>query len=185
MIMISYGQKTLNKKDVRLGTWRFIGSFLVLSAISFLVVFFFFKSAQMQNRDLRKDLDAYHDMVGRNNLLKIKIDSIYYKMTLLNNNKVANDIFLRNQIIEDMSVCKQMIGEDSISELRHYSMLLDNLAPILAHKNELMKLKTDETSISRQLEECLGKVQKVNTQIKVKQKKQEVSGRLAETFRNK
>lgn len=183
--MISYGQKTLNKKDVRLGTWRFIGSFLALSAVSFLVVFFFFKSTQVQNRGLRKDLDAYHDMVGRNNLLKIKVDSIYYKMTLLNSNKVTNDIFLRSQIIEDMSICKQMIGKDSTTELKHYSMLLDDLASILTYKNELMKLKTDEMIISRQLEECFGKVEKVNIHIKAKQKKQEVSGRLAETVKNK
>lgn len=106
-------------------------------------------------------------------------------MTLLNSNKVTNDIFLRNQIIEDMSICKQMIGKDSTTELKHYSMLLDNLDSILSYKNELMKLKTDEMTISRQLEECFGKVEKVNTHIKAKQKKQEASGRLAETVKNK
>lgn len=181
--MISYGQKKLNKKEVRLGTWRFIASFLALSIVGFLVVFFFFKSSQVQNRNLRKDLDAYHDMTGRNNLLKIKMDSIYYKISLLNSNKVANDIFLRNQIIEDMSVCKQMIGSDSATDLKHYNTLLKNLAPILAHKNELMKLKTEEASIFRQFEECLGKVGRVNTQIKAIQEREEPKGELMKKFK--
>ncbi len=182
--MISYGQKTLNRGDVRKGTWRFIAAFLALTAVSFLAVFFFFKSSEKQNSGLRKNVDAYHDMVGRNNLLKIKVDSIYYKASLLNNNKVQNDIFLANQILEDMEVCQQIIGEDSAGELKHYSMLLKDIEPILAHKKELMKLKTEENAISRQLAECLGKVGKVNTQIKTQQQQQAKppKGRLFRNF---
>ena len=176
--MISYGQKTLNRKDVRKGTLHFILSFLALTAVSFLSVFLFFKSSDMQNRNMRKELDAYHNVIGRNEVLKIKMDSIYYKLTLLNSDKISNQIELRNQIFKDLGDCKNFIGEDSLVELKHYSRLVKDIDPIIAYKNELMKLGSQEKAIFGQLQDCLGKVGRANVQIKVKQQREAPKGSL-------
>ena len=127
---------------------------------------------------MRKELDAYHNVIGKNEALKIKIDSVYYKLTLLNTDKVSNQIELRNQIFKDLSDCKKFIGQDSLVDLRHYSILLKNVEPIIAYKNELMKLTSQEQAIFGQLEDCLGKVGRANVQIRARQQRQAPRGNL-------
>lgn len=169
--MASYGQKRLNKEDVRKGTLRFIFSFLALTAISFLSVFLFFKSSQLQNKEIRKELDNYNDMIGRNNFLKIKMDTIYYKLSLLSNDKVQNDMMLRNSIIDDLMVSRQLIGKDSADDLKYYATLLKNIEPMLGYKNQLIKLKTDEKNALRSLDNCMGRIEKVTPPSQPKLKK--------------
>lgn len=168
--MISYGQKRLNKGDVQKGTRNFIISFIILCAMAFCVVFLFFKSAQMQNKQIRSDLDAYHDMLGRNELLNIKLDTIYDKMSLMSNDKVSNDLFLRNSIIQDIQVANQLIAKDSTADLKQISILLKQMQPMLTYKNELLKKKMEKSSISRLLNECMGNAGRVREGIKKKNK---------------
>lgn len=168
--MKSYGQKRLNKDDVQKGTRNFIISFIILCAMAFSVVFLFFKSAEMQNRQIRSDLDAYQDMLGRNELLNIKLDTIYEKMSMMSNDKISNDLFLRNSIIQDIQVANQLIGKDSISDLKQISLLLRQMQPMLTYKNELLKKKMEKSSISRLLNECMGNAGRVTEGIKKKNK---------------
>ncbi len=161
--MVSYGQKKLNRDEVRKATMRFVLSFIALSALSFAVVYLFFKSSQVQANNIRSELDEYHSMLGRNELLKVKMDSINYKMSLLSNDKVENDIFLRNSVIEDMNLCRQLIGKDSADNLRHYHTLLKQMQPMLTFKNELIKQKSEEKAAARNLQECIGQVGRIST----------------------
>ena len=168
--MKSYGQKRLNKGDVQKGTRNFIISFIILCAMAFSVVFLFFKSAEMQNKQIRSDLDAYHDMLGRNELLNIKLDTIYDKMSMMSNDKVSNDLFLRNSVIQDIQIANQLIAKDSIADLKQISLLLKQMQPMLTYKNELLKKKMEKSSISRLLNECMGNVGRVSEGIKKKNK---------------
>ena len=168
--MKSYGQKRLNKGDVQKGTRNFIISFIILCAMAFSVVFLFFKSAEMQNKQIWSDLDAYHDMLGRNELLNIKLDTIYDKMSMMSNDKVSNDLFLRNSVIQDIQIANQLIAKDSIADLKQISLLLKQMQPMLTYKNELLKKKMEKSSISRLLNECMGNVGRVSEGIKKKNK---------------
>lgn len=176
--MISYGQKTLNRKDVRKATWRFITSFLVLTLAGFLTVFLFFKSSNQQNKNMRKDLDAYHNVIGKNEALKIKMDSIYYKLSLLNTDRVSNQIELRNQIFKDLNDSRNFIGEDSLVDLKHYTKLLHDIEPMISFKDELMKLNSHENAVYNQLQDCLGKVGRANAQIVAAQQRETPRGNL-------
>lgn len=153
--MISSGQKRLNRNDVQKGTRNFIFSFIILCAMAFCVVFLFFKSAEMQKNEIHDDLEAYRSMLGRNEVLNIKLDTIYYKMTQMSNDKTQNDIFLRNSIIEDIQVGRDIIGKDSAADLRQISKLLVQMQPMLTYKNELLKKKMEESSYSRLLKQCI------------------------------
>lgn len=168
--MISHGQKRLNKGDVQKGTRDFIISFIILCGMAFCVVFLFFKSAEMQNKEIRSDLDAYQNMLGRNELLNIKLDTIYGKMSLMSNDKVSNDMFLRNSIIQDIQVANQLIEKDSTADLKQISILLAQMQPMLTYKNELLKKKMEKSSISRLLNECMGNAGRVSEGIKKKNK---------------
>lgn len=166
----SSGQKRLNRDDVQKGTRNFILSFIILCGMAFCVVFLFFKSADLQNREIRSDLESYHDMLGRNELLNIKLDTIYDKMSQMSNDKISNDMFLRNSIIQDIKVANQLIAKDSISDLKQISVLLKQMQPMLTYKNELLKKKMEKSSISRLLNECMGNNNKVSEVIKKKNK---------------
>ncbi|SFC41965.1 type VI secretion system TssO [Kaistella jeonii] len=168
--MISSGQKRLNRDDVQKGTRNFILSFIILCAMAFCTVFLFFKSAEMQNKEIRSDLNAYHDMLGRNELLNIKLDTIYEKMSQMSSDRVSNDMFLRNSIIQDIQVGNQLIAEDSVADLKQISILLKQMQPMLTYKNELLKKKMEKTSISRLLNECMGNDGRVTEGIKKKNK---------------
>lgn len=177
--MKSYGQKRLNKTDVQKGTRNFILSFLILCGTTFCTVFLFFKSADMQNREIREDYEAYRNMLGRSELLNIKLDEIYEKMTQMSSDQMQNDVFLRNSIIDDIQVGKELIAEDSATNLKHISILFKNMEPMINYKNELLKKKIEKNNISRLLNECIQKNGTVNTNI---QRKNIEKGKL---FKNK
>lgn len=168
--MISHGQKRLNKGDVQKGTGNFILSFILLCGVAYNVVFLFFKSAEVQNKEITSNLNAYHAMLGRNELLNIKLDTIYTKMSQMSNDQVSNDLFLRNSIIQDIQVGNQLIAEDSVADLKQIAILLKQMQPMLTYKNELLKKKMEKTSISRLLNECMGNEGKVSAGIKKKNK---------------
>ncbi|WP_292009652.1 type VI secretion system TssO [Chryseobacterium sp.] len=165
--MSTNSDKKLNKSDVRIGIWKFILSFIVLSGVSFCAVFFFFKSYDIQRKGIQKEVDEYKNLLSRNELLKIQVDSIYYRMNLLDINKVDNDIFLRNYIMDNVRDAKNIMGSDSAKNFKHYSVLLKNLEPMLALKTQIINISNKEQTALRDLNECMGKVGRVNSELRV------------------
>ena len=177
--MSVYGQKKLNKDDVRNGVLRFILSFVVLATVSFLTVFLFFKSSEIQKQQIQMELNDYKSVLSRNELIKNKMDTIYYKMNLLNSNKVDNDIFLRNSILEDLQDTKNIMGADTVKAFRQYASLTKNIGKMTVFKNELINITAKEQNALRSLNECIGKVGKINTQMK----KNEPGGRIVKRLK--
>ena len=60
--------------------------------MAFGVVFLFFKSAEMQKKEIRADVEAYNDLIERNELLHVKLDAIYDKMYQMSDENIDNDI---------------------------------------------------------------------------------------------
>lgn len=176
--MASHGQKKLNKDDVRNGIFRFVLSFLVLLTVSFLTVFLFFRSSEVQKRQIQNELNDYKSVLSRNELLKIKMDTIYYKMALLNSNKVENDIFLRNSILEDLRDNRNIMGSDTAKAFKQYATLTKNIGKMTVFKNELINITAKEQSALRSLNECMGKVGKMNSQLKSKEPGGKIAKRL-------
>jgi len=164
--MATQGQKKLNSDDVRNGIIRFIFSFIVLIAISLMTVFMFFKSSTVQREQIQKELNDYKNVLSRNELLKIKMDTIYYKMALLNTDRVQNDIFLRNSILEDLQDTRNIMGSDSSKAFKQYATLTKNIGKMTIFKNELINVTAKERNALRSLNECIGKVGKMNSQLK-------------------
>ncbi|MCU7619022.1 type VI secretion system transmembrane protein TssO [Chryseobacterium sp. PBS4-4] len=149
--------KKLNKSDVRMGIWKFILSFIVLSLISFCAVFFFFKSYHTQRKGMETEADKYSELRGRSNVLNIKIDSIHHLMTLLDINKVQNDIQLRKQITEELYDARSIMGQDSVDNLRHYAVLLKHIGPMLDLKTKIISVANQKEYYRSQLMRCQGK----------------------------
>lgn len=166
-IMSTNREKKLNRSDVRIGIWKFILSFVVLSLISFCSVFFFFKSYDIQRRGIEKEVEDYRDLLRRSATLKIQVDSIYYKMSLLDRNNVDNDIFLRNQIFDNVRDMKNLMGEDSTKNLKHYAVLLNKIGPMLALKSKIIEVTNKQQIAIRNLNQCMGKVDHINSELRV------------------
>ncbi|WP_294285268.1 type VI secretion system TssO [uncultured Chryseobacterium sp.] len=165
--MSSNREKKLNKSDVRMGIWKFVLSFIILSGVSFICVFFFFKSYDIQREGIKKEADNYRELLTRSDLLRIHVDSILYRMDQLDINKVDNDIFLRNYIIDNVRDAKNIMGKDSADNFKHYSILMKQIAPMLALKNQIVNVSYKEQNALRDLSECRGKVGIVNHELRV------------------
>ncbi|MFP3593620.1 type VI secretion system TssO [Chryseobacterium sp. SIMBA_038] len=165
--MSSNREKKLNKSDVRIGIWKFVLSFVVLSAVSFTSVFFFFKSYDTQREGIKKQADEYRELLTRSDLLRTHVDSILYRMNQLDISKVDNDIFLKNYIMDNVRDAKNIMGKDSADNFKHYSILMKQLEPILALKTQIVTVSYKEQIALRDLSECRGKIGIANNELRL------------------
>lgn len=175
--MSSNREKKLNKSDVRLGIWKFVLSFVALSGVSFICVFFFFKSYDLQREGIKKQADDYRELLTRSDLLKTHVDSILYRMDQLDINKVANDNFLRNYIMDNVRDAKNIMGKDSADNFKHYSILMKQIEPMLALKNQIIDVSYKEQVALRDLSECQGKIGIVNKELRTDPTRKFTGGR--------
>jgi hypothetical protein len=88
-------------------------------------------------------------------------------MDQLDINKVDNDIFLRNYIMDNVRDAKNIMGKDSADNFKHYSILMKQIEPMLALKNQIVNVSYKEQNALRDLSECRGKVGIVNHELRV------------------
>jgi hypothetical protein len=165
--MSSNREKKLNKTDVRVGIWKFILSFIALSGVAFICVFFFFKSYDIQREGIKKQADDYRELLTRSDLLRTHVDSIMYRMDQLDISKVDNDIFLRNYIMDNVRDAKNIMGKDSADNFKHYSILMKQIEPMLALKNQIINISYKEQTALRNLSECRGRVGVANDELRI------------------
>lgn len=159
-------EKKLNKSDVRIGIWRFILSFAVLSVVSFVCLFLFFKSYSIQREGITREADAHKELMARGDVLKTQVDNIYDQMNQLNINKVQNDVFLKTRIMDEVREVKNIMGKDSADNFKHYAVLMKQIEPMLNLKGDIIKVEYNKKTVLRDLEECMGKVGRANDQLK-------------------
>ncbi|ASW74487.1 hypothetical protein IQ37_13250 [Chryseobacterium piperi] len=154
--MSSNRERKLNKSDVRTGIWKFVLSFVVLAAVSFTSVFFFFKSYDTQTDGISREAENYRQLLGRSDILRVQVDTIFSRMSRLN--RVENDIFLRNDIIDNVNNAKNIMGKDSVDNFKHYSSLMKQIRPMLNLKNQIVEVSNKKKIAIRDLNLCTGKV---------------------------
>ncbi|KUJ51114.1 type VI secretion system TssO [Chryseobacterium sp. JAH] len=157
--------KKLNKSDVRIGIWKFILSFVVLSLISFSSVFFFFKSYHTQHMGMKEEVRQYELLINRSKAMKIMVDSIHYHIASLDINVVNNDIQLRGQISDEIDEARRFIGADSANDFKQYSSLLNNINPMLNLKTQIIDVSTKKEFARNELIRCSEKVASVNKEL--------------------
>ncbi|MCJ8155668.1 type VI secretion system transmembrane protein TssO [Chryseobacterium sp. SSA4.19] len=165
--MSSSREKKLNHADVRIGIWKFILSFIILSGVSFICIFFFFKSYDIQREGVKKEADNYRVLLDRSITLRIHVDSILYRMDQLDINKVNNDIILRNYIMDNIQDAKNLMGKDTADNFKHYSILMKQIGAMMALKKEIITVSNKEQSALRKLSECKGNIGVINNELRV------------------
>lgn len=165
--MSSNREKKLNKSDVRSGIWKFIFSFVILSAVSFTSVFFFFKSYDTQLKGVDDEVGRYRDLLNRDNLLRTHVDSIYARMELLDSDKAYNDNFLRTYILDNVREAQDIMGADSANNFKHYAVLMQKIKPMLNLKSQIISVSFKQQIAIRNVQECQGKSNKINNKMKI------------------
>ena len=157
--------KKLNSEKVTSEFLKFILLFGILSIFSFLVIYLFVKTHEIQSANIHKDVVSYKQLLNKQQVVKGKVDSIYYQMTLLNSGKVRNDVFLGNYISDNIQDVRKIIAKDSISDFKHYAYLMNKLDSLLKLKTDIIVIKDKEQLALRDLNECIGKITKVKKEL--------------------
>lgn len=157
--------KKVNKKSKNKALLAFLGQFTMLSVVLFLTGFFFFKSYDLQSKIIQQDVIAYKEILNKQQMLKVKFDTIFYQMSLLNSGRVKNDVFLGNYISQNISTTRNFIGNDSTNDFKYYALLLNRLDSIMILKNELVVISDKERLALNDLNECIGKITKVKSEL--------------------
>jgi len=165
--MSSNREKKLNQSDVRIGIWKFVLSFLVLAGVSFMSVFFFFKSYDQQREGISKEVASYQQLLEKSDVLRNHMDDIYLKMEQLDANKVDNDIFLRNNILSNIQLAREVMGKDSASNFKHYAILINQIGSMIDLKTKIIEVEHEKEMARRDIEECMGKVDIANDKLRI------------------
>lgn len=160
--MKKYGQKKLNQKDVNTGIRNFVLTFLLLTAISFSAVFFLFKSSAAQGDNVVKRMEEYRGIIERNKMLSEKLSEIEMNMELIGSENITNTPALTDHIIANIKECKAVIGEDSASAFKHYSILLEDMSAMMNQKTLLLNLSNNERNAKRDYDDCMQRVGRID-----------------------
>lgn len=166
-VMSSNREKKLNTSDVRSGIWKFIFSFAILSAVSFIAIFFFFKSYDTQLKGIDAEVAEYRDLLSRNEILRIQVDSIYRRMEILDTDKAYNDNFLRTYILDNVHEAQKIMGRDSVDNFKHYALLLQKVKPMLKLKDQIIDVSFKKEIAKRNLSACQGKSEQINNRMRI------------------
>lgn len=164
--MSSNREKKLNKSDVRIGIWKFILSFAVLSVVSFTCLFLFFKSYDIQREGISREAEAYKELMRRSDVLKNHVDDIYDKMNQLSVNKVENEVFLRTSIMDNVRDAKNIMNKDSSQNFKHYAVLMKQIEPMMSLKAKIIEVEYNKRIVLRDLEECMNKTKVTNNELR-------------------
>ncbi|UKB84990.1 type VI secretion system transmembrane protein TssO [Chryseobacterium sp. MEBOG06] len=164
--MSSNREKKLNKSDVRIGIWKFILSFAVLSVVSFACLFLFFKSYDIQREGISREAEAYKELMRRSDVLKNHVDDIYDKMNQLSVNKVENEVFLRTSIMDNVRDAKNIMNKDSSQNFKHYAVLMKQIEPMMSLKAKIIEVEYNKRIVLRDLEECMNKTKVTNNELR-------------------
>jgi hypothetical protein len=157
--------RRLNFKEIRNSFFKFLMSFIVLLFFSFLSFYLFYKSSEFQQDRLYSDVLNYKQLLNKQIVIKSKVDTIFYNMSLLNTGKVRNDLFLESYIAKDVNELKKIIGEDNDGDFKHYSILLRDIDSILTLKNKLIYISDEEKVFLRDLNECMNKFKSAHKEL--------------------
>lgn len=161
--MATYGQNKLNKNDVRNGIFRFLLSFMILTCVTFLSVFLFYKSSDVQTRQTKIKADQYFTMQNTVFQLNSKLDRIIGLLGNLNNGTEGDYSNVSQSVIEDIRQCKKLIGKDT-ADYKLYTSLLNQIERnIMPHKKHILSSNEKLMKVQNRLADCEKTTKRLST----------------------
>lgn len=156
--------KPTNYKYIKKYTLIFWAWFIPLVLCAFMPIYLFFESYEVQQQYIRRDIEAYKQILNKQYLLGPKIDSLYALMQLLNEDAVGNESFLEQEINEKKNTALQVLGADSTSFCA-YSFLLNRIDTLMALKANIRMIKEQEIQSLSDLKDCMFNTEKIKREL--------------------
>lgn len=157
--------KSVNFKQIYLSIAFFCINFLILIFVFFIGIYFFYESSEQQKKRIEKDLLAYKTLLNKQYVLKGKVDTVYYHMSLLNTGKVEHDLYLEQYISKDIDEIKKLVKENNEENFNGYKLLFIQLDSLLILKDQIMDVANQEAVALRDLNECMHRFKNVYTEL--------------------
>nr|WP_060875293.1 type VI secretion system TssO [Myroides odoratus] len=157
--------KSVNFKQIYLSISFFCVNFLILIIIFFIGIYFFYESSEQQKKRIEKDLLAYKTLLNKQYVLKGKVDTVYYHMSLLNTGKVEHDLYLEQYVAKDIEEIKKLVNCDNEENFNGYRQLFIQLDSLLILKDQIMDVANQEAVALRDLNECIYRFKNVYTEL--------------------
>lgn len=157
--------KSINFKQIYLSISFFCVNFLILIFVFFIGIYFFYESSEQQKKRIEKDLLAYKTLLNKQYVLKGKVDTVYYHMSLLNTGKVEYDLYLEQYIAKDIEEIKKLVKDDNEENFNGYELLFIQLDSLLILKDQITDVANQEAVALRDLNECMYRFKNVYTEL--------------------
>ena len=107
-------------------------------------------------------MEEYRSIIERNKMLSEKLSEIEMNMELIGSENITNTPALTDHIIANIKECKAVIGEDSASAFKHYSILLEDMSAMMNQKTLLLNLSNNERNAKRDYDDCMQRVGRID-----------------------
>lgn len=154
-----------NMTDVVREFLKFLGYFVVLSLISLLSVYFFYKSYATQQEKIQEEIIAYKEILNTQQELKSKLDVIYNRMDIINTGQTRDDALLISHLSKNIQEARNVVGVDRAGVFEHYSFLLKKLDSILELKSDVLVISNKKRHALRDLEDCITNTKSIDKKI--------------------
>ncbi|WP_158964197.1 type VI secretion system TssO [Myroides fluvii] len=157
--------KSINSKQIYFSLLCFCVNFVILIFVFFIGIYFFFESSDRQHKHIEKDLLAYKTLLNKQYVLKSKVDTVYYHMSLLSTGKVENNLFLEQYITKDVQEIKKLLNFENKENFKGYDLLFTQLDSLLVLKDKIIAIDNQEAVALRDLNECMHRFKNVYTEL--------------------
>ena len=156
--------KPLNLTEIRKKSRIFLLYFFFLMAVFVLCIYGFYAHADTQNGLIDEKARDYKRIIGKHYQLSPKIDTVYYHLTLLNTDKVENDMFLEKHMSDNKDQIVKLIGQDSV-EFAIYRRITDHMNTMLLLKDSINRALDMKERTRKDLLDCMNKSKKLNKEL--------------------
>lgn len=156
--------KPLNLSEIRKKSRIFLLYFSFLMSIFIVSIYGFYAHADTQNGLIDEKARDYKRIIGKHYQLSPKIDTAYYHLTLLNTEKVENDMFLEKHMSDNKDQIVKLIGQDS-ADFAVYRRITDHMNNMLLLKDSINRALDMKERTRKELLDCMSKSKKLSKEI--------------------
>ncbi len=146
-----------NRSEIRRKTLYFWLLFALLICASLLPVYLFVWAVEKQKSVYLSKIQEYKNNINKQLILQEQMDSLYKSLSYIDADKVDNYMFLEKFIVDQRDRMIKQMGEDSSNSFSTYACVLNRLNTMVLLKDSLVKIRSTEDLLKRDLRSCMEK----------------------------
>lgn len=161
--------KALNEKETILSYVIFSVNLLVLSVMTLLYVFFFFKTSEAEFAEIKLKTGDCERIFRVQTELCDDIDDLFTRYKSFDMKENVNTEFLMRSIVDRKMDLSKKIGQLPAGDVKIHSLMLSKMDEFLRTRDSISAMKKVETRVKEDLFMCNGDYRKLNKQKRTNQ----------------